>query len=135
MTSNLGTPQLHEAILAQQAALEAGDLDEDEPPLDAEAVVRRLPTPSFSEPVDLRVQFHLMSSKRCLFGLQSSRVARVVSTASLTVCAWHDGDMCISFTVVSVACGASHSMAVTDRGAAFTWGKNNQVGTPVLAAP
>ena len=48
MTSNLGTPQLHEAILAQQAALEAGDLDEDEPPLDAEAVVRRLPTLSFS---------------------------------------------------------------------------------------
>ena len=42
MTSNLGTPQLHEAILAQQAALEAGDLDEDEPPLDAEAVVRHL---------------------------------------------------------------------------------------------
>ena len=46
MTSNLGTPQLHEAILAQQAALEAGDLDEDEPPLDAEAVVRRLTTRS-----------------------------------------------------------------------------------------
>ena len=82
MTSNLGTPQLHEAILAQQAALEAGDLDEDEPPLDAEAVVRRLPTPSFSsEPVDLRVQFHLMSSKRCLFGLQSSRVVLVVKSA------------------------------------------------------
>jgi len=38
MTSNLGTPQLHDAMLAQQAALEAGDIDENAAPLDAEAV-------------------------------------------------------------------------------------------------
>ena len=38
MTSNLGTPQLHEAMLSQQAALDAGDIDEDEAPLDADAV-------------------------------------------------------------------------------------------------
>ena len=38
MTSNLGTPQLHEAMLSQQAALDAGDIDEDEAPLDTDAV-------------------------------------------------------------------------------------------------
>eukprot|EP01046_Picozoa_sp_COSAG06_P017932 COSAG06_NODE_1233_length_10152_cov_11.443251_8_plen_179_part_00 len=38
MTSNLGTPQLHEAMLSQQAAWEAGDIEETEVPLDTEAV-------------------------------------------------------------------------------------------------
>ena len=38
MTSNLGTPQLHEAILAQQAALDAGDIEPEEAPLDSDAV-------------------------------------------------------------------------------------------------
>lgn len=38
MTSNLGTPQLHEAILAQQAAVDAGDIDLDEACLDSNAV-------------------------------------------------------------------------------------------------
>jgi|EP01043_Picozoa_sp_COSAG02_P002534 hypothetical protein len=38
MTSNLGTPQLHEAMLAQQAALDAGDMDLDQAALDSEAV-------------------------------------------------------------------------------------------------
>ena len=76
MTSNLGTPQLHEAILAQQAALEAGDLDEDEPPLDAEAVVRRLPTPSFHLNRLNMFVFYLHVKR----AVQSSRVALVVST-------------------------------------------------------
>jgi ATP-dependent Clp protease ATP-binding subunit ClpA len=38
MTSNLGTPQLHEAILAQQAALDAGDIGSEEVALDSDAV-------------------------------------------------------------------------------------------------
>ena len=38
MTSNLGTPQLHEAMLARQAALEADGMDPDQAALDSEAV-------------------------------------------------------------------------------------------------
>lgn len=38
MTSNLGTPQLQEAILAQQAALDAGDIAPEEAALDSDAV-------------------------------------------------------------------------------------------------
>ena len=38
MTSNLGTPQLHEAMLAQQAALDEGDIESEEVALDSDAV-------------------------------------------------------------------------------------------------